>query len=76
MANIDSLDTSITEMSNDELLERIRVLRGARRITKPFAGRKTKAKKAKKPAMTATEIVATMSPDDMDKLIAELEGNL
>ena len=62
MATIDDLSRSVSEMNDEELIERLRELRLSRRTHKGPA-RKTPTKK--KPSMT---------PEQAQALIAELEG--
>ena len=69
MATIDDLNLSISNMSTEELNQRILDLRKSRRIPKKITKTKTKASK---PADLST-IMATMSKDDLEALIASLE---
>jgi len=84
MATIDNLNTSISEMSSSELLERILALRKSRRVVKKVTKAKPKPKKPKAFELRLTnknstpEEKASVIKDygniDIDKLIKDLEG--
>ncbi len=68
MTTIDQINTSISEMSDDELFERIRELRTARRVATPIP------RHAKKPKKDNTaKLLGKMSPQQIADLIAQLE---
>ena len=71
MSSIDSINQSLSEMSSDELLERMRLIRTARRIPTEIPRH---AKKAKKPAVKMAELVKNLTDDQLASLIAELEA--
>ena len=70
MSSIDSINQSLSEMSSDELLERIRLIRTARRIPTAIPRH---AKKTKKPA-DMSKLVKNLTDDQLASLIAELEA--
>lgn len=71
MTTIDDLAVSVSEMTNDELLERMRQLRGARRVATPIPRQSTKPKKATK---NLNALLKGLSPEQMQALLDELEG--
>ena len=73
MATIDDLNQSISEMSTEELNQRILDLRKSRRIPKKVSTTKSKSAKSTKPA-DITSIMNTMSKEELQKLLTELEG--
>ena len=75
MTTINELAQSVSEMSDDELLERMRQLRGARRVPTaiPRNGIKTKSAKAK--AISGSKLLSSLSTEQAAELLAMLEGN-
>ena len=74
--NIHDLNTSISEMSEKDLMERIRLLRGERRksdkpIKKP---KKPTAKKKKATVKNPRTMLTTMSREEKLALLASLES--
>lgn len=67
MATINDLDKSISEASDDELLERLRALRLSRRTHKPTTS--TRTRKQATPKLGAK----SMTLEQTKALIAELE---
>jgi len=71
MTTINDLAKSVSEMSDDELLERMRQLRGARRIPTAIPrGKSTKAKKT-----SGSKLISSLSPEQAAELLSMLEGN-
>lgn len=71
--NIHDLNTSITDMSEEQLNDRIRFLRGERRKSdKPL--RKVKAKKPARQTKNLRTAIATMSAAEKLELLTALEG--
>jgi len=68
MATIDDLGKSITSMTNDELMERMRDLRQSRRT--PKAKRKSTAKKKE---VNVNAELAKMTPEMKQRLLETLE---
>ena len=69
MATINDLGKSITSMTDDELMERIRDLRQSRRT--PKAKRKSTAKKKE---VNVNAELAKMTPEMKMQLLKQLEG--
>lgn len=70
MATVDSLDnTSILEMSDEDLLNHLQRIRQSRRTPKKF----TKNKRPKK-EKSAESLVNGLSPEQAAQLLAKLEG--
>lgn len=68
MSTIDDLNLSVSDMTNEELIERLRVMRQSRRTHKAPVKRTVKAAKP-------IELnPANLSEDQAANLIAELEG--
>jgi len=72
MATIDDLNKSISDMTTEELHERIREIRLSRRT--PKMKKKTKAKKEK--PIDVKKAVDSLSGDLKKKLLEALEGEL
>ena len=74
MTTIHDLNRSISEMSDEELLGRLKELRTARRIPieKPTKKAKSKTKKVTNP----TALVGSMTPEMKAQLLKELEEML
>lgn len=71
MATIDDLNTSITEMSDEELQSRMLDLRKSRRVNK----KPTKTKTIAKPKqLSIISLMGSMSEEDKAELIRTLEG--
>ena len=69
MATIDDLTTSVSEMADDALFERIRDIRRYRRTSV-----QKKTKKAKKTtSLSVDSLVSKLSPTDVESLIKLLE---
>jgi hypothetical protein len=71
MTLIDDINQSVSQMSNNELLERIKELRMARRVNNPIRKTKTKTKTTK--ALTPEQLLATMDADQLSDLLKQLE---
>ena len=72
MATINDLGKSISDMSNDELIERLRELRQSRRTTK--VSRKRAAAKPKQKPLDLNVAASMLSDEARKKLIETLEG--
>ena len=72
MATIEDLNKSLSDMTEEELIERMRTIRHSRRVTKKKVSTKSKAKPVKPLDVGAT--MKSMSPEARAKLIQELEG--
>jgi hypothetical protein len=70
MALIDEINKSISQMSEVELLDRIKELRSARRVYTPIANRKPKAKSG---GASLQALLGALSPDELQSLLANLE---
>jgi len=66
---LDSIHADISQLSDDELIERIRALRG-RRDNPPAVKAKTKKAKPK----SLADKIAAMSPEEKQLLFAKLTG--
>jgi hypothetical protein len=76
MADIKSIGTSISELSHDDLMARIRELRGNRR-RRPEKKIKAKAKPKKQTQVkNLKSLAAMMSPEERLALIKSLEDSL
>ena len=75
MTDITSINKSISEMSDNELFDRIKQLRNARRIPTVIP-RHSKKAKSKKTAASADDLLAKMTPEQIAKLAAQLEEQL
>lgn len=69
MAKIDDLKKSLSDMSDDELMEALKNVRSKRRTP---AKKKTKKKKSQ--AINVKGLTKNMSADDIAKLLEELGG--
>ena len=69
MTTINSINQSLSDMSSDELFERIRELRTARRVTTPIP------RHAKKPKKDNTaKLLGSMTPQQIAQLLEQLES--
>lgn len=71
MTLIDDINQSISQMGDEELFDRIRQLRASRRVYTPIAGRKPKAK-SNEPSLNA--LLGALSPNELQSLLSNLEG--
>ena len=71
MTLIDELNQSVSDMTDEQLLERIKELRTARR-TQTTIPRRTKAKKPAK-KLSPEALINSMSADELDALMKQLE---
>ena len=70
MTTIDQINQSISDMTDDELFERIRELRTARRVATPIP------RHAKKPKKTDTaKLLGSMTKEQMADLLKQLEDS-
>lgn len=76
--NIDNLNRSITEMSDQELLEHIRLLRTARRTLPPRESKPAKQKAARLTVDAAPKAldISSMSRDQMLALLSSLQAKM
>jgi len=75
-ARLSMLKKSLEEMSLEELREHVRGIRADRRISKEkVKEKKTRKATASKASSTVTRIIDKMSPEEMQALLRELEGN-
>ena len=71
MATVDNLDnTSILEMSNEDLLNHLQEIRRLRRTSKKKFAKNKRPKKEK----SAESLVNGLSPEQAAQLLAKLEG--
>jgi len=70
---LEDITQSISELSDAELLERVKALRN-RRDHPPVRATRAKSKRAKTKAMGLKEMIACMSPEDKKKLFLNLTG--
>lgn len=75
MATIDTLNKSVSDMTEEELLERIRQVR-ARRRSKPEKPVRQKSTAAAKPKSEPSfeQLFAAMSAEEQAKILAKLGG--
>ena len=75
-ARLSMLKKSLEEMTLEELREHVRGIRSDRRISKDkVKEKKTRKATASKSSATMTRIIDKMSPEEMQALLRELEGN-
>lgn len=72
MATIADLNKSLSDMTEEELIERMREIRRSRRLPKKKAKTKSPSKPKKDIDVGAT--MKSMSPEARAKLIEQLEG--
>lgn len=74
MTLIEDLTKSISQMSDEELYERIKELRAARRVAAPV--RRAKANKRSSAAtsnLSPESLLASMNPEEIEALLQQLE---
>lgn len=75
MTTADDLNTSISEMTTEELLQRITELRKARRIRPENSPRKAKKPSAVASKNSLAALLKQFSPEELEQLIkGELNG--
>lgn len=73
--NIDDLNQSISEMTEDELKNLLREMRSSRRKVQEKPAKKTTSSKPKKSSKDAlAEAVSSMTDEQKEKLLKELMG--
>jgi len=70
MAKIDDLKKSLSEMSDDELMEALKEVRSKRRTPA-----RSKAKKKKSQTINVKGLTKGMSADDIQQLLLDLGGD-
>lgn len=72
MATIDDLHKSLSELSTDELMEKLMLLRQSRRTKK----RRSKTTRTTTPQKKLLKDIVKLTPEAIQKLISELEGGV
>jgi hypothetical protein len=70
---LQDLKTSISQLSNEDLMKRLMDIRANRRLVKPKTEAKTKSSKPAK-EVSLDAILASASPDMIEEMIKQLEA--
>lgn len=71
--NLDNLRTSISKLSDDDLIKLIREIRTSRRTPKATTNTKTKVAKTSNP-VSIESLMTSLSPEQLAQLIDTLEA--
>ena len=75
MGRLDGLRKNVIDMTPEELREQIRYIRKDRRITKEKKSeKKARVKTSTAAKGKASKVLKGMSPEQLERLLAELEG--
>ena len=75
MAKIDDLKKSVSDMTDEELMEALKTIRSNRRIpAKKASGKRKTAKKSKSKKINIAGLTGGLSADVAQQLLKELEG--
>ncbi len=74
---LDQLVKTLDEMSDEELREHLRNIRQRREVLRPAAQKRTErveVKASRKKVSAAEKLLASLSPEDLAKLLEQTEG--
>tara|TARA_R100000655_G_C2956044_1_gene188080 strand:+ start:157 stop:399 length:243 start_codon:yes stop_codon:yes gene_type:complete len=75
MAKIDDLKKSVSDMTDEELMEALKTIRSNRRIpAKKASGKRKTTKKSKSKTINVEGLASGLSPEVAAALLKELEG--